>query len=175
MPFEYNKSQLNAIVKKYKGVQERLQNLDPVLLRAGEAVLREARRRIQSGGDGSWPSNLAGNPLLRQEGTLARSLTLGGESNVKEIDGNTITVGTQLPYAKWLQEGTGIYGPSGKPITPKNARVLVFIINGVTYFCKSVKGSPPRPFLYFDDELRETIHRIAAKYFFGGKLPEVEE
>ncbi|MEU4406171.1 hypothetical protein AB0F88_16745 [Streptosporangium sp. NPDC023963] len=50
--------------------------------------------------------------------------------------------GSLAPYAYWLDVGTGIYGPTGKPIVPKRAKVLVFTPKGsnVTVFAASVKG-----------------------------------
>lgn len=45
-----------------------------------------------------------------------------------------------VEYAMAVAEGTGIYGKSGKPITPKNAKALVFEINGQKIFTQSVKG-----------------------------------
>ena len=45
------------------------------------------------------------------------------------------------------EEGTGIYGPKGKPITPVNAKVLHFKVDGQSVFTKSVKGIPKNPVL----------------------------
>ncbi|MEV0754932.1 hypothetical protein [Streptosporangium sp. NPDC050280] len=50
--------------------------------------------------------------------------------------------GSYAHYAYWLDVGTGVYGPFGKPIVPKRAKVLVFTPKGsnVTVFAASVKG-----------------------------------
>jgi hypothetical protein len=48
-------------------------------------------------------------------------------------------VATSIKYAKWVNDGTGIYG-SGKPITPKRAKYLRFEIGGRVIYAKSVKG-----------------------------------
>lgn len=50
--------------------------------------------------------------------------------------------GSLAKHAYWLDVGTGIYGPAGKPIVPKRAKVLVFTPKGsnVTVFAASVKG-----------------------------------
>jgi HK97 gp10 family phage protein len=37
-----------------------------------------------------------------------------------------IVVGTDLEYAKWVHDGTGVYGPRHTPIRPKTGSVLVF-------------------------------------------------
>jgi hypothetical protein len=54
-----------------------------------------------------------------------------------------------VKYAIWLHEGTGIYGPSGRPITPKSGKFLVWkdADTGQTIFAKKVRGIRPRPFL----------------------------
>lgn len=58
-------------------------------------------------------------------------------------------VGTNVKHARWVHEGTGIYGPRGVPIRPKTAKVLVFKPKGSTknVYVKSVKGMKGRPFL----------------------------
>lgn len=51
-------------------------------------------------------------------------------------------------YAIYRIKGTGIYGPRGRPITPKSAKVLVFRgADGNLVYAKSVKGTRPSPFL----------------------------
>jgi hypothetical protein len=47
-------------------------------------------------------------------------------------------------YADKVEGGTGIFGPSKRPITPKRAKVLAFTVGGKTVFAKSVKGYPGR-------------------------------
>ena len=58
-------------------------------------------------------------------------------------------IGTNLKYAPWVHQGTGIYGPRGVPIRPKSAKVLVFRPKGKSknVYVKSVKGMKGRPFL----------------------------
>lgn len=73
-------------------------------------------------------------------------------------------VGSPLEYARYVHEGTGIYGPKKKRIVPVSAKALKFqtpkmigpLPAGVKHapkgkrgfvFAKSVKGSPPNPFL----------------------------
>lgn len=58
-------------------------------------------------------------------------------------------IGTNLSYARAVHNGTGIYGSSGVPITPKNATVLRFKPKGSTAFIfrPSSAGTKPRPFL----------------------------
>jgi phage gpG-like protein len=71
-------------------------------------------------------------------------------------------VGTNVKYAIWVHEGTGIYGPRKTPIRPRSARLLKWPIKNQSgkgarrykggktanfAFAKQVKGMRPRPFL----------------------------
>lgn len=58
-------------------------------------------------------------------------------------------IGSNLPYAIYVHEGTGVYGPKGTPIVPRNGRYLVFTPKGskTKVFAKSVRGMRGRPFL----------------------------
>jgi hypothetical protein len=57
-------------------------------------------------------------------------------------------VGSPLKYAKWVHDGTGIYGPHHQLIEPTHAKALRWSGNaGEFIFAKHVKGIPPNPFL----------------------------
>jgi hypothetical protein len=71
-------------------------------------------------------------------------------------------VGTNLAHGRYVEEGTGIYGPKGRPIRPTTARVLRWpkvnnsgkgrrrYKKGATAeygYATSVKGMRPRPWL----------------------------
>jgi hypothetical protein len=59
-------------------------------------------------------------------------------------------VGSGQYYAKWVHDGTGIYGPKARPITPKSAKYLAFKWKkrgNKQMFLKSVKGMKPNPYL----------------------------
>lgn len=72
-------------------------------------------------------------------GTLQRSILV----DVKDLVG---TVSVNEKYGIYLEQGTGIYGPMGRPITPKRASVLAWKGAGGTVFARSVKGMKARPF-----------------------------
>lgn len=88
------------------------------------------------------------------EGTLRNSIEY-----VVEVAGTRthIVIGSPLPYARYIHEGTGIYGPKGTPIVPVTRKALKFQVKGATgrrrgadarwVFAKSVKGIEPNPFL----------------------------
>ena len=61
----------------------------------------------------------------RRTGTLGRSIAV---SPVKQVAGGyRVEVGTNIPYAEAVEVGTGIFGPKGQPITPKNGKVLAWL------------------------------------------------
>lgn len=165
---------------KISAVHQRLGALDPAFKRAAVVVMKAATDRIKSQGGGQWPPTAEqskGAPFQRT-GRLAASLTIGGTGNVlRDIPGG-IRVGTNLQsesgfdYPRALQEGTGIYGPSGQPITPKDGKYLVFQLNGRTIFTRSVKGSPGRPFLYVDENVSDTVRTVFANFVMRGRTRE---
>jgi hypothetical protein len=58
----------------------------------------------------------------------------------------TITLFSKVPHALYHEKGTGIYGPKGRPITPKRAKFLrwVDVNTGKVMYRRSVKGVPPK-------------------------------
>lgn len=57
-------------------------------------------------------------------------------------------VGSLVDYARYHHDGTGIYGPTGRPIRPRNGKFLVFPgRGGGMVFAREVQGSKPNPFL----------------------------
>lgn len=81
------------------------------------------------------------------------------------------SVGTNVKYARYMEEGTGIYGPRRTPITPKNGKVLAWKRNGKWHFARSVKGVKPKRFFkrarddnrgYFTDQMRGAMTAIVS-------------
>lgn len=58
-------------------------------------------------------------------------------------------VGTGVKYARYVHDGTGIYGPLHRPITPTTKTYLKFTPKGTTkiVFAKSVRGMKRNQFL----------------------------
>lgn len=85
-----------------------------------------------------------GAPVDR--GQLRASLTIEFS---RDANGPFARIGSNLPYAIFVHEGTGIYGPSGQPIKPVRGRFLRFTPRGASgpVFARQVSGSPGRPFL----------------------------
>src|ERR1017187_857676 len=110
-------------------MKARAADLKPGLTRAAMVVLRASKDHIKSGaGDqGPWAPNQTGTPLLFRSGRLINSLTIGGEDNLLNLTDSSVEVGTSVKdYPRWNQEGTGIYGPTGKEIFPKNKKALAW-------------------------------------------------
>lgn len=84
-----------------------------------------------------------GRKILRgATGQLGRSFF---KANVT-ADG--FQIGNKAKHAAFVAKGTGIYGPSHKPILPKAGKALRFRgPNGKFMFRKKSDGSPPRPIL----------------------------
>lgn len=55
----------------------------------------------------------------------------------------TLRIGNSAPYAKWLHDGTGIYGKYKTPIVPRTAPYLRFFYMGRWWSKASVKGVKP--------------------------------
>jgi phage gpG-like protein len=83
----------------------------PLALKAvGTYVLLEASQTIVNQGYGAWAPfkklPKRAHQLLWDTGTLLRSLTPNGASNVLEVSSNSVTVGTNVLYAGYQQDGT---------------------------------------------------------------------
>lgn len=96
-----------------------------------------------------------------REGTMRASISSSTSSTSSAVVGR-VEVG--VGYALYVLRGTGIYGPSGRVITPKRARVLRFTTSGGhgplargrrrpaagrggVVFARYVRGTPKNPFL----------------------------
>ena len=90
-------------------------------------------------------------------GNLRASITSGIEG---EADGYLTAT---APYAVFVHEGTGRYGPAGQDIVPKQAKALAFFWMGKQRFFRRVRGVKPRPFF------TQAIEQAAAD-LPGGKL-----
>lgn len=60
-----------------------------------------------------------------------------------------ILVVTNVRYARWVHDGTGVYGPHHTPIVPRRAKFLRFRPRGSSryVYARSVKGMRPNPFM----------------------------
>lgn len=61
--------------------------------------------------------------------------------------GPSADITVRHPAVGYVINGTGLYGPTGRRITPVRAQALRFVLNGRVVFAKSVKGQKPNDFL----------------------------
>lgn len=74
----------------------------------------------------------------------------------------TLYLAHGVEYGEWLENGTGVYGPTKKPIVPVDKKVLSWVdTEGKRHFAKSVKGIKPMPILH--DTLEKNTKNIANK------------
>lgn len=115
------------------------------LMKRGARVESRAKRNV-SGIGGSGPKRV-------DTGHLRSSIK---HQLVVRSEGLSVRVGTNVYYARWVHDGTGIYGPKHMVIKPKRAKVLVWRskLHGQKHgkfagfvVAKSVKGMRPNPFL----------------------------
>lgn len=62
-----------------------------------------------------------------------------------------------IRHAKWVHQGTGLYGPYHSPIVPVRAPRLVFYWHGRKWRKRSVRGQKPQPFL---DQAYEYVRNV---------------
>lgn len=108
------------------------------------AVRDFALRKAEQLGDAFV--DLVQSNMPRRTNVLADSVV--AESPVESSSGFTVRAYVGADYARYVNDGTGIYGPEGTPIRPVTARVLAFDwpAAGGLVFAHSVRGSEPTHF-----------------------------
>lgn len=76
----------------------------------------------------------------KDTGAGANAYKIQKSSNQHKITNST-------EYLPWVNDGTGIYGPMRRRITPKTAKFLHFHWKGREWFLKSVRGQRPQKFV----------------------------
>lgn len=119
--------------------------LETLRIQAGEDALRPLANKVQNAARRNAPVDT---------GRLRASITTefgkeGGRAYAR--------IGSNVSYALFQEEGTGVHGPMGRPITPKGSSVLRWPVknnsgsgrrrfrNGKTdryAYAKSVRGAP---------------------------------
>lgn len=98
-----------------------------------------------------------------RSGKLNNSHYVKQKGNLKIALGNDAKSEKGAPYAKFLHDGTGIYGPTRRPIVPKVKPNLVFKLpSGQLIRTKSVNGVKPMRWLpkEWDRERVRTVREI---------------
>ena len=133
-----NKKQLQFILSSPNGPTAK------DLLKRGARVESRAKRNL---------AGTSGRPRRINTGLLRASVST---TLVVRPDGLAVRVGSGLYYARYVHDGTGLYGPKHVVIRPKFGKVLVF--PSKTHGAKKgkfagkvvvrfVRGMKPNPFL----------------------------
>lgn len=91
---------------------------------------------------------VANDGVLTMESITPRRTSRGANSYKKFNTGeNTREIRNNAFYLPYVNDGTGLYGPKHKRITPVHANYLHFFWHGREWFVKSVKGQQPKKFV----------------------------
>jgi hypothetical protein len=94
-----------------------------------------------------------------RSGHARQQINGGSEGGGREY---TLYLAHGTEYGEWLENGTGVYGLTKKPIVPVDKKVLSWVdTDGKRHFAKSVKGIKPMPILH--DTLEKNTKNIANK------------
>lgn len=106
------------------------------LLRRGLQVETQAKRNLAG----------IGGPKRIDTGRLRASIAT---QVVMRNGAPAVLVGTNVRYAMWVHDGTGIYGPAHRMIRPRRAKRLRFRPQGSRRFvhARAVRGMVPNRFL----------------------------
>lgn len=136
--------------------------------KAGAKVDRLTDAAIQN--SGAHIQQIARQNAPHKTGTLQRSIQV-------EVNNKIGRVYVGEKYGIFHETGTGIYGPSKTPITPKLAKVLAFKSGGNMVFTRRVSGIPKRPFFMpavedSSDFIKSQFEEVADTLvkIVGGKL-----
>jgi len=77
------------------------------------------------------------------------------------------------PYARYVHQGTGLFGPHHRKIVPREKKALRFTAGGQTLFRRSVKGQRPNPFMdralaAVSADIPGLVDRAIARHLGGG-------
>lgn len=88
----------------------------------------------------------------------------GRRAAIRRSDGRGFRIASSMIYAKWMQNGTGIYGPKRRRIRPINAKCLAFFAQGYVttstarslrrYMSSAFKVNPRAAKASFNREMR---------------------
>lgn len=117
----------------------------------GTLLTQELPRDLHAFGRGLADAHAKRAQLLAQEeapkltGALARTTEIVKRGN-DQREFIRIVQPTKR-YAQYVHEGTGLFGPFQRRITPKFKRAMRWIAGGQVVFARSTKGQRPNPFL----------------------------
>ena len=136
----------------------------------GDAIEQQVQRTVPVGtGEGPFAAGrLKAHPLDRDDtriGVTTDIAAFGGQASVRGAGGRFVgaipsgieagrlvaKTEIRLPqepeHARWVHEGTGVYGPRNSPIRPRTAKFMQFRYLGKNWRVRTVKGQRPQPYL----------------------------
>jgi hypothetical protein len=149
LTFSVDTTGFNQISNKLKGSPD-------IFNEVMHKMMEQLAQRTQGAAQKAAPHNT---------GALIGSITYKIEGIGKEV---VAKVGTNTSYARYQEEGTGLYGPSRSPIYPQTARVLAWQSGGVMAFARSVRGVQGKH--YFKEGLQEAKDHLSQTLKFGYQL-----
>lgn len=141
---------------------------DEIQSRAREMAPRGPTGRLKTEG-------IIGSPVI--EGTVTAASAFGGGLSIRGATGFAgsvfdhspgdkvytarVQLNPEVKHAKWVHEGTGLFGPYHSPIIPRRAKYLVFYWHGRKWQKRSVKGQRAQPFLTESYEYVRSVYEPA--------------
>lgn len=163
-------------VSGVKEMKDLLHAMPDELMDAVWADVEEGGLNVESGAKRRCPVSKATIVVDGQKysgGRLRSSIHV-----IRERDKRRISVGTNVFYGPYVENGTGVHGPKGSPITivPRTKRFLSWVgPDGERRFAKkvTVHGMRAQPFLHpaFEAERGPLLKRVEATIaeVLGGK------
>ncbi len=102
-----------------------------------DEIEKDANRRIPEGPTGDLKAAGIDRKDLRRRVKGPGGLVVKHELSVPKVP----------KYAKFVHDGTGVYGPKGVPYGPRKAPFMIFFWQGKWHKRKTVAGQEPQPFL----------------------------
>ncbi len=107
----------------------------------GGSIMRDLMRR------GRNVQRAARALVPKDQGRLKNSINLSTIPTTKTGIGIGVRVGTNVIYARYVHDGTGVYGPRGAIIVPRNTKTFKFQLRGLDAKGRRYKRTGI-PFLY---------------------------
>ena len=157
------------MTQKFKQYTGRIGNLIAATLQTQRGMIFDSEGRY-NGRRGWAPLSVRNGQILSDKGTLRKSIgpTNDGktpkhnEGSIVRFSGNTITIGTNLMYARLMNDGTSKL--PGGVLRPKNKSVLRFPdTKGGWIFSKYVR-IPPRAYDDFTSKDRTELSKTVANF-----------
>lgn len=148
--FESNAEALSLRIQQRAA---QMANLSDALTKSAAQAVSTTKRRFR---DNDWAANAAST--IRRKGSDRPGINTGKLRQsiaASDLTENSISIGTNVAYAKYLQFGTRDHERGSAFVTKQGPRA------------RAHHGAPARPFLYFDDPLRAKIVAIFRKTLFS--------